>query len=287
MNNKSKLLSHLVVYGAMALIVATICAAAFNPQIPIWLAVLVGIAIGAPLLVIGFRLHPGPSPDSSIGTSGLPSRDVDASKQFWLSRTEMWGVIGLLTFLASISVPLLLFLPLFLLLPAGDNWTNVILRIVSVTVIICVSSWWIGFARKNLPTLFRGKLAESTIDSFVALQSPKEPGSTKEAVLINWQLLVIVAIAFLVVSGVINLKNLALQPNVGPRHFRGWVHILIWCRGNPNTVTTSLALVGIGALALFVYRVVRTYFILNRVHAVEARNNPMGVRTGDDLNTSE
>ena len=122
--------------------------------------------------------------------------------------------------------------------------------------------------------LFRGKFADATIDSFVESQSPKEPGSTKEAVLMNWQLLVIMAIAFLVVFGVINLNNPAMQPNVGPQRFRGLVRILAWCRGNPNTVTTSSALVGIGTLALFVYRVLRTYVVLRSVHPKEACHNP-------------
>ena len=106
MNNKSTLNSNLAIFGALALMIALLRAAAFNPQFPIWLAILVGTAIGCPLLFIGFRLHPGAkqTPNDGIGALELRAPDADASRQFWPTRTEIWGIAGLMTYFAAFSV---------------------------------------------------------------------------------------------------------------------------------------------------------------------------------------
>jgi Ca2+/Na+ antiporter len=53
---KNDILSTLLIGGGGAAIAASLYVAAFNPQLSIWAAVLIGAVIGSPMLFLGFRL---------------------------------------------------------------------------------------------------------------------------------------------------------------------------------------------------------------------------------------
>jgi hypothetical protein len=261
MNIKSKLIANIVMYGAIASFFAPVGVVGFLPQFPFWLAVFLSAAIGIPLLIISMQLQESShrTPADGIEDSGLHATNANAPKPFWPTRTEIWGYVGFFTFLACVFGPCILFLPLFFLLPAGDNWWIVIVRI-SLAIIVCGAYYlWIEYARKTIPNFFRGKVSDATLDAALKEEPRKEPGSAMEAALMNWQLLVFVVVAFLVAYGFLNFKNPGPILERGPRRLQGFVRFLTWCRGNPNTVMSSSVLVGLGGLALYMYRVIRAH----------------------------
>ncbi len=259
---KSTPIANLVIFGGIGLISTIISLAAINPQFPIWLAILVASIVGTPVLLIGFWLHPNSTHNDGTGSPLLPSNNIATSRRFLPTRTEMWGVAGFLTYFFSLSVPVLFFLPL-LLLPAGDNWPIVLARILLATASFCASWWWISLAKKKFPKFFRGRLSDEVIDSFIATKPQMKPNSPIDAALKNWQLPVLTAAACLVFWGIVNINNPGLNINGWPRRFRGVVRLLVWCLGNPNTVRSASALVGLTALMLYAHRV-RSAYVLSK-----------------------
>ena len=243
---KSTPIANVVIFGGIGLILTIMRLAAFNPQFPIWLAILVASIVGTAVLLIGFWLHPTST----------------QSRRFLPTRTDMWGFAGFLTYFFSLSVPVLFFLPL-LLLPAGDNWPIVLARILLATASFCLSWWWISFAKKKFPKFFRGKLSDEVIDSYIATKPQMEPNSPIEAALKNWQLPVVTAAACLVFWGIVNINNPGLNINGWPRRFRGVVRLLAWSLDKPNTVRSASALVGLTSLMLYVHRV-RSAYVLSK-----------------------
>ncbi len=190
--NRDFLLSRTCMFGALAAIAAPLCIAAFNPQFPIWLAILAGAAIGCPLLFISFRLD--------------PSADPATASRFWPSPSDARGMLGLIAYAATFSPPVILFLSLLWLIPAGDDWPIVAVRILLVTTAIAVSYWWFVYAQQKLCRLFRGKLSDATIDAFANAERPEEPTSARQAAVRNWELLVVAVSAFLVAAWILNFN---------------------------------------------------------------------------------
>ena len=107
------------------------------------------------------------------------------------------------------------------------------------------------------PLFFRGKLSDETIDADT-LQKPRvQPTTALEAAVNNWHLAIVAVASFFVAFDVINLDDAWLNVKIGPRYARGFTRIVAWCRGNPNTVTSSAAIVGICALIVYGLRIVR------------------------------
>ena len=169
-------------------------------------------------------------------------------------------MVGLLAYAGTFLAPAVLFLPIFWLVPAGDDWPIVAVRIVLVSTAIGVTYWWLGFAKNKLSRFFRGRLPDATIDAFINSERRKEPDSARIAALQNWELLVAAALAFLVAYWFLNFNNPGAVLNNGPRRLRGAIRLLQWCQGNPNTVVTSSVLVACFTLGLYVYRVVRASY---------------------------
>jgi hypothetical protein len=249
--NSDQLLSRLYMLGGIAAIAGPLCAAAFYPQFPIWLAVLTGAAIGCPLLVIGSRRDP----TADLKPSG--------SGRFWPTSSEAWSMVELLALAAARAAPVIIFLLLLWLVPTGDDWPIVALRIMLLTTAIGVCYWWFEFGKNKRSNLFRGKLSDRTIDELAVAERRKKPDNPKNAAVRNWELLVVAAFAFFVAAWLLNFNNPGPVLDAGPRRLRGVVKILQWCRGNPNTVVSSAVLVGCFTLGLYVYRVARASIDFN------------------------
>jgi hypothetical protein len=146
-------------------------------------------------------------------------------------------------------------------MPAGDNWTIVIVRILLVTVAIGISYAWILFSRSKVPSLFRGELSDSPIKSILEMQVQKERGSTLQAMHTNWVLLAIAVFAFLVFFEILNLNMLGIEGHNGRGRGRGrwFVEMVLWCRDKPNTVKATSALIGVVSLAVGSYRIHRAH----------------------------
>ncbi len=244
---QSSVISKIVVFSGIALMCAPVCLAASDPRLPIGVAVVVGLALGVPMLVWGFRLHP-----NHVSTDC-------SSRHFWPKPNEAWGILGFLTFFLSYLAPFCVFIPLFRMLPAGDDWGLVMIRIVLVVASVCCTWWWITFAQKKFPEKFGGRISDELVNSFRVSQTPVEPVGILPAAREHWQLVVVAITAFLVATGVVDFNDPWLKIDAGPRRLRGIVRLLVWCRGNPNMVRSSSLVAGLAALGLFAYRITQAY----------------------------
>ena len=249
--SKPPIASTLATLASCIIVFASLLLPVVFPKINIGIAITIGAVLGAPFIVLGLWLHPK-------SDSGL-----DAPKQFLPTRIELretlWSIFGFVTILVCIFAPTCIFGALIYALPAGDGWGIVLARITCVLLAVCFSIWWFKFAAKTIPERFRGRIPDKALDLFkheVINEEPaKKPTSAWAAIINNWHVALIAATAFCVASEIIDLNSPWLNLDVGPKRFRGIARILAWCRGNPNTVTSSSWLVGIGALVVFVARI--------------------------------
>lgn len=213
------------------------------------IAIAIGLVLGMPFIAWGLHLHP-----QSIPVDG-------ASRGFWPTRTEarrvLWGVLAVFTLLFCILVPMALLVALGYFLPSGDNWGVVTLRLVFVAFSLLAYNWWFRFASKTMPELFRKRLSDETIDSFMRSEPPEQPANAVAAAKRNWQLPVAALVALSLAFGVIDLNSPWLKIDAGPRRTRGLVLLIQWCRGNPNTTRSSGLIVGTAALAWYVVQIRR------------------------------
>lgn len=231
-----------MVFGSLLLTLAF-------PDLHLGVAIAIGAVLGTPFIVLGLRLHPQSNP---VG---------DASRQFWPTRTEarrvLWGVIAFFTLLACVFGPIVLLFSLGYVLPSGDDWGIVTIRLLFVAFAICGCYWWFKFASKTIPSRFRGRLSDEALDAFTCDEPDEQPTTAVAAATRNWQLLVIALVTLCVASGVIDFDSPWLNIDAGPRRTRGLVSLVQWCRGNPNTVTSSAVIVGTAALAWYVLQIRR------------------------------
>ncbi len=244
-NPRSSVRSTLATYSGIFVMCVPFMLAAFYPRVPIVISLIVGAILGTPLVVLGLWLHPNSSSDNR------------SARRFWPTQTELWGILGFLTFLGSFLIPLGILGVAAFLLPRGDDWGTVFIRIAFVIVAVLGCYWWVKFALKKLPQLFRGKISDDTLDAFTWEEPRHEPKTVTSAVLKNWQLPLIALIAFFVAFGVIDLSSPWLDMDGNGRRVRNLMRLIVWCRGNPNTVLSSSVLLGLGALGLYIYRIRR------------------------------
>jgi uncharacterized integral membrane protein len=222
--------ANVLIYGGMASLAVILCVAASNPQIPLWLGILVAVAIGASLIVSGMGIQSG-------------TKHSGESRAFWPTPAEAWGMLGLLVHCVAILVPVVFFLPLFWLAGGGDNWSIVALRIAWVALAIGASRWWFGIAGVN---------------TGARVNPSKMAGSVRKAAVTNWELLVVSAIVFLLAYFFAYLNNPEPIRADGPQRQRGVAVMLEWCHRNPNTAVSSSLVVGVFTLSLYVYRLIET-----------------------------
>jgi hypothetical protein len=240
MNDESQKDLSLALAIVICLVAFVLTFAAFIPQMPLWLAVLLAVGIG--LLSLPFLIK------------------IDKSnKHFWPEWKTLWIFCAYVALGTGRIAPLVLFLPLLWLVPAGDNWPIVVARISLIVTLLATYYFWVPYVRRTLPRLFRGRIPDETIDSIFQAAPKTESPPTLARAIMSWDLLVFAALAIFVFWGVVHWNNPALQVGAAPRRLRGAIRIILWCQGNPNTTQTAAVIVGLGSLAMYVYRIVTVF----------------------------
>ena len=232
MKTNSTLLSNVVVSAGIATAMLMICLPVAFVQFPIWLALILGFAIGVPLLVVGFLLHPESAISSKPNANFLPTQH----ELFGFG----WAIIAFCAIMALNIAPFGIFAVTLFLLP-GDSWPIVISRLAALWGAI---AWWKWLpATKFAHGLFRGKVSDSFLNGLTGKQSPT-PMNFVTAAIQKWEIealasavayVAIAVAAFCVAFGVIDLNQPWIQRPVGRGKVRGFFKILAWLASHPNT----------------------------------------------------
>lgn len=249
MNSKPPLLSTLATFSGCAIVCGSLLLTVVFPQLHLGVLVVVGGLLGSPLIVLGLRLH-----SRSIAQEGT-------EKSFWPTGTEIrrwrWGSVAIATFLACFIGPAALAIAVGFLLPPGDQWSVVALRLVWIASAVAGGVWWVKFVSSRIPSWFRGRVSDEMLAWLTHQPVAEEVMTAKAAAIRNWQLVVVAGVAFSVAFGAIDFDSPWLDIDGGVRRTRGLLRVIQWCRGNPNTVTSSAVLVGTAASAWYVYQIGR------------------------------
>jgi hypothetical protein len=252
-NEKPSVASTLATLAGCAMVAGSLLLTLAFPQLHLAIALAIGSVLGAPFIVWGLRLHPH---SNSAETTPRP---------FWPVQTEarslFWGFVAGVTLLTCFIGPIAVVVSVSYLLPSGDHWGIVAIRLAFIVLSILGWYGWVQFASQTIPPWFRGKLSDATLDAILRDKPPEEPKTAKAAAIKNWQLAVIALVAFCVAFQAIDFNGPWLNIDGGPKRTRTIVRLLQWCRGNPNTIRSSSALVGTAALAWYLYRIRRAVMI--------------------------
>ena len=231
--------------AGMAVIMGAFVLGSSFYQMPLPLLMFFGVVIGGPMIGCGLHL------ESKIQTPAA------ARTSFWPSakdtRKAGWNVLLYIAFILPIIM-----LPPLLFLPKGDDWFMATLRLSLVIVIGSIWYLWLQTSPFWSEKYFRGRASDGVVDHFQK-REPK-PKNLYTALKANWPVLGIAVAAFAVVFGVIDFQNPALNLDAGSKRFRTLGRILLWCRGNPNTVWSSSLIIGIGASVVFSYQILRVTY---------------------------
>lgn len=182
-------------------------------------------------------------------------------KPFWPTREEgrhlLWGCAFFATFFALIFGPIVIGSIVIPLLPSGDGWGIVTARLVLVAAVALAWYRWGKSIVISIPTWFHGRISNELYGLLTRDEPPDEPKSATAAAFKNWQLAAVALAAFCIAYGVVALDNPLLDLDVGPKRTRSLVHMIQWCRGNPNTVVSSSVLVGVAALGRYIFLIRR------------------------------
>jgi len=240
---ESSVASKLACYSGIAFICLPIIVSAFNLWLPIWTAIIIGIILGTPLLMLGFRLHP---------TAASEERKA---KSFWPTQPESWGMLRILTLLAIAIIPFAMFSLLYIFMPPGDNMENVVFRILTVGSVCFATIWWVGFAAKTFAPSFQDRLSDDVQQPFTFEILRDQSTTATAAARKNLHLALIAVVGFCIAFNVINLNVAQLNFILGPRRAQGPIRLLDWCRGNPNTTTSASVVVGVVTTILYLIRI--------------------------------
>ena len=198
-----------------------------------------GIIASLPFFIYGISVD-----QPAEGKPFLPSRESFRNG----CRTGFWNAAMVVTFLLPAAIPIVGFLTI----PSGDNWPVVAERIGVVVAFVGAFYWWIGRCKVNFEKWFRGRATDAFVTDFTTTKPP-EPFKWQTFLWNQSWLLIASALGFAIFFRLIDLNVLKLNLD-GPRRLRGFVYILTWCRGNPNTVATSSLLAAIGCAGGFCYQ---------------------------------
>lgn len=248
-NSRPPIASTLATLAGCAIVFGSLLLTLAFPKLHLGIAIALGAILGTPFIILGLRLHPQSNP-------------VDGtSRQFWPTRAEarrvLWGFFAFVTLLAGVFGPMVLLISMGYFLPSGDNWGIVTIRLLFVVLAVLGWYWWVKFASKTIPNWFRGRLSDETLEAFTRDEPTEQPQTAVAAALKNWQLPVIAIVALCVAIGIIDFDSPWLNIDAGPKRARGLVRLIQWCRGNPNTVTSSAVLVGTATSAWYVFQIRR------------------------------
>jgi hypothetical protein len=221
------------------------------PNVPIVVAMALGAIIATPLLVLGFRIHPDASAKAR-------------NNHFLPSQPEKWSMASMWALAVADIMPPVLCIAIAYLLPAGDDWGFVALRLSLLVIAGCAWVGWRMWVRPRIETWFRGKTSNDVIEITDRHERQDIPRTAIASEWNTWGLALIAIPALCVAFGLFDFDNPWLDSDVERSRGQGRVYALIiaWCRANPNTVWSVSLLLGAGALGLFAFRVGRAFMPL-------------------------
>ncbi|MBL8817934.1 MAG: hypothetical protein JNL58_18055 [Planctomyces sp.] len=247
---KSTSLSRIVSFSGIGVFMVAMIVAASSPKFPIWLAIVIGVILGAPLIILGFQLDPSKNKDGQGDGLG-------PSNQFWPTWSEVGGIAAFPAYFAILFAPFVLLLGILTMLPVGDSWGIASARVLVVMTAVCIASSWRSFVSRKAQALLRGRVSDVVVESFAPSKPYEIPTSVWRAIAANWEWLLFPVIAVLVVWLSSDPNSVWHTLDVEPSSYRGFGRMLLWSRANPNTTNLAASMVGIGATLLFVYRVIQ------------------------------
>jgi hypothetical protein len=183
------------------------------PRVSIGMAIAIGATVGIPFIILGLLLDP-----KSTNADGT-------EKHFWPTKAEMkrvaWGFVAIMTLQAVVLGPAAIVVSVGYLLPSGDTWDIVAVRLAFVVVSALGGVWWFKFTCKTIPSWFRGKLSDKTLDTFIHVQPTEEPATAMAAAKKRWKLVVVALAAFSVALGAIDITSAWLDMDVVPKRAFG------------------------------------------------------------------
>ena len=243
---RNAIVSNLLAIGGVVVICIPLTISAFEPRLPIAIAMAIGIVLGVPLLVTSFRVHPN---DSLV--------DSNASKSFWPSRSEWWGMVAILTYALCFLVPVGVLVISFSLLPKVDSWEVAWLRLFVLSIVGYGIYGWARFASVAMPHWFRDKLADGMRNTWIEAAPTQRRETLLEAFIHHWHLPCITLIAICIASGVIDFHSPWFGVDPKQKHTRGFPIMIQWCRDNPKTVLLGSLFLAIGSSAWYGLQILR------------------------------
>lgn len=178
MNSKSPIVSTLVTLAGCAIVFGSLLLTVVFPQLHLGVLVVVGVLLGSPLIVLGMRLHPQSN-----------SKEI-AEKPFWPTGTEirksLWGIVAIATVLVCFIGPVALAIAGGFLLPPGDQWGVVALRLLWIASAMVGWVWWVKFVSTKIPQLFRGRLSDEMLNAITRQPLAEEVMTGKAAAIRHW-----------------------------------------------------------------------------------------------------
>jgi hypothetical protein len=183
----------------------------------------------------------------------------DDKKKFLPSKaevTEIGGHFLLATSQLLFYTALLLPLSFLWLIPAGDRFFQVGLRLFVVSLFLIFGFWMIPLKSAIYRRLFGNFVSEKLLKAYD--YGTRDRFSAKgivDEISRAWPLVVVGVLMLTIVSGVVDFN----RPWSGPGSSHGkssWVGpILEWFRAHSNTTKSLAWLLGVGSLTLFGYRI--------------------------------
>lgn len=261
------IVSHVFVWAGMVMVGLPLYFAAFNPQIPLWLALLVGVGVGGSLLAFGL-MKTSQSENYAEHVQSLNGDDaavtsssVDAISLFWL-------FVATAIYLFAIALSFLILLPLKWL-SVGEGWQVVLARLTIIVGFAIAIRFWIQHAKQFVYWLFRNKLPYGFLDQSQTrvTQDRNHPALPFAE---NATLAILAFVAFLLASGAFDSQfpwfaslNSEIDRmvkdanrNTNPNRYRWLAHLLDWCRNHPNTMRSLAFMIGSWASGIILYRIV-------------------------------
>lgn len=183
--------------------------------------------------------------------------DLD-KKPFLPSKTEVIQLgstilVAILHLMYHISW--LIPLSLMFLIPAGDGWQQVALRLLVFSMTFLIHNQLLKCKR----TFFRWLLGSFVSEDLLEAYDPfvPEPTSMKAAMLRNWHWLILAAMMLPIVSGMLDFQRPWANPNHTSGRHKVVRQLLEWLRTNPNTTLSLAWFLIVASLVVFALRVWR------------------------------
>lgn len=225
--------------GTLVFTASLLLSVAF-PRIDLFIAFLIGCVLSFPFFILGLRRHP------------QSSSDAQAPAGFWPTQSEAKNVLRTIVLFVAIGISILG--PLFALrlvgsmIPQGDTWDIVMLRLFGVVLPGLCAMWWISFSSKKISHWMHDNHSSETQLSNPEQLPLTEPFTAYDLLKKELDLLVFVTLAACVTLGIIDFNNPVFNIDAPRGKAKGLGLMIEWMRANPNTVRTSAAVIAVSAI---------------------------------------